>query len=88
MAWGSRPLHALIVSIVFITSTPAVSRPIISVGERCWTHTADIYSLFVTSLVSAGCKGEGAGRVRVRQGRQRGGIIYIDHRTKIYDYKH
>ena len=88
MSWGSRPLHALIVSIVFITSTPAVSRPIISVGERCWTHTADIYSLFVTSLVSAGCKGEGAGRVRVRQGRQRGGIIYIDHRTKIYDYKH
>ena len=29
----------------------------------------DIYSLFVASLVSGGCEGEGAGRVRVKQGR-------------------
>ena len=50
--------------------------------------SVDIYSLFVTSLVSAGCEGEGCreGQSEARSGGERG-IIYIDHRTKIYDYK-
>ena len=90
-AWGSRPLHSLIVSSVFITSTPAVCRPIILTGERdAGAHKALCWYLFpVCSILGKwwmwgrGCR---EGQSEARSGRE--GIIYIDHRTKIYDYKH